>query len=364
MKRFFLTFTVAPEIVGNYPLSVATSNFSFNLASSGAFDKVYSILPYAIKGILPNSINEDNRYNVIYCKKLRKHGRFLRKLSVFIEQYHLFKLIPSKSSIWFYNMGDMSFGFYVLMKLFKPSCLLNVIVLDYTPPVSLFDRKRIYMRLINKAHGNILLSTSDRFTCKNKAILAGVVPNNCKEEPQIQVVNRTFLLSGVLSETIAQTNLVLSTFAKMPNCVLHITGFTSNDTIIKKYSTQHSNIIYHSKVSYEDYIRLLHECTYVLSTRNPHSPENQCNFPSKIIESLLHNRIVVSTISYPQLGNIKYIKVDSEPTAFLHDLLKIVSLPESELLGYANQGSLARKCFGTSVWVDTMSQIESEGVKK
>ncbi len=357
-NRFFLTSTLAPEMVEKYKLSVATSYFSFNLASGGAFDKVFSILPDTFGGNLEEEILNDKRYEVVYCSGLRKRSRPFRVLAALVEQFRLFRRIPRQSSVWFYNLGDLSFLFFILIRLFKRSVLLNVIVLDYTPPVLWKDRNRFYIKLINKANGIITLSTSGVFKCNNKAILPGVVPNKEVKAPLVSKVNNKFILSGVLSEVIAQISLVLNAFARMPECELHITGFATDDAIIKDFTQRYPNIIYHGKVSYQEYLDILHSCPFQLSTRDGKAPENKCNFPSKIMEALLHNRIIISTIDYPQLSDIKYFKVDSDATAFTKELQEIVNKSQEELMCYANQSNAVKERFSPKVWEEKMYQIE------
>ena len=358
-RRFFITSTLAPEVVDNYKLSVATSNFSFNLASGGAFDKVYSILPDTFGGVLKDEIINNTRYEVVYCTRLRKCDRFFRVLAVLIEQVRLFSIIPRDSSVWFYNLGDLGFLFFILIKLFKRSVLLNVIVLDYTPPVSIWERNRFYVRLINRANGIISLSTSSVFKCKNKAILAGVVPHSTGEFPRIDKVNKKFILSGMLSEVIAQISMVLESFSRLTECELHITGFAKDDTIIRQYAEKYSNIFYHGRVSYADYLNILHDCSYQLSTRDENAPENNCNFPSKVMESLLHNRIVVTTIDYPQLGDVKYLKISSGVASFVDGIRSILEKPQEILKEYANQSLKVKEMFSPEVWQQTMETIES-----
>ena len=168
------------------------------------------------------------------------------------------------------------------------------------------------------------------------------------------------MLSGVISAPIASTPMVLEAFSRMPDCILHITGnvFEGED-MIREYSARYPNIIHHGSLSLNDYLVIIHRVTYQLSTRNESYPENQFNFPSKIIESLLHNRIVISTMSYKQLGEIKYFKVDSNCDAFKMQVLEICNRPKAVLMQYANQVSLVTKMFSTEVWNNTMTNIEN-----
>lgn len=353
--RIFQTFVLPDNLVANYKLSFAAANFSRNLLSGSGFDKCYSLLPVNVKGELP-AISEDG-YEVVYSK-WRSRGGLLAKLAIFKEQIYIFRHVHTGDSVWLYNLNIINALLFVLLKLFKPSVKLNVIILDFTPASSWKEQNYWYLKLLNKADGTICLAYSDLFKCANTAVLAGVVPISSGQEPLMTMPNKKFLLSGVLREEIAQITMVLEAFSKLPDCELHITGKTDNETLVKEYAEKFENIIWHGMVSYEEYLKLLHSCTFVLSTRDPNFPENQCNFPSKIIESLLHNRIVVSTIQYKQLDGINYLIVPSEIKNLIKFINQISSLDEVSLLEYANQGVKVTEMFSTKVWIKTMSEIE------
>lgn len=360
MARFFITNILPEHLIKKYALSVAACNFSYNLASGGMFDTVYSIMPYYVKGDLEKEAFTDTRYELVYNRILRRRGKLARKISLFVEQYTLFKLLPAKSDVWVYNMGFNFILLYYLIQLFKPSINIYPIILDYTPEEKSLS-SQLFLKIINSCKGNIRLANSDRFTCKNSIVLPGVVGQNTGNEPIITAPNNKFLLSGVLNEQISQLKMVIKVFSLLPSCELHITGFISeNDEILlNEYTSRFKNIIYHGNISYEDYLNLLHDITFQLSTRNPGFPENQCNFPSKIIESLLHNRVVVSTISYSQLEGVRYFFVPTDEKSFYDAINNISSLQEEELAPYYNQGSEIIKKFNTVVWTNSMQQIES-----
>ena len=99
--------------------------------------------------------------------------------------------------------------------------------------------------------------------------------------------------------------------------------------------------------------------SFLLSTRNPKASENQCNFPSKVIEALLHNRIVISTIHYEQLEGIRYFEVAAELDKFVMALSHIIQMPQTELLTYANQADEVKRRFNVEVWKEGMQKIEN-----
>lgn len=352
--RIFQTFVLPDALVAKHKLSFAAANFSRNLLNGGGFEQVYSLIPVNVRGELEKI--DENGYEVIYSS-WRKKGGIIARMSIFAEQWKIFRKIKRNDSIWFYNLNFINALLFSLLKIFKPSVKLNVIVLDFTPANNWKEQNFWFLKLINSADGAIYLSSSSLFKVKNSCILPGVVPSNGDYTPQVKKIDKQFLLSGVICETISMTQCVLEAFAKNPACKLHITGkVLEGEDIIKKYAAEHPNIIYHGSLSFDKYVALLDSVTFQLSTRNPEMPENQCNFPSKIIEALLHNRIVVSTIHYPQLAGIKYLKLNT--TDLLTGLTDISNMTENDLLRYANQSEEVRKRFGTNVWNENMTKIE------
>ena len=355
--RIFQTFLLPDKLVTKYKLSFAAANFSRNLMRGAGFDKVYSLMPLTVKDELP-LITEDG-YEIVYSD-WRKKGRFLAKFAIFQEQWKIFKQVKKSDSLWLYNLNIMNAMLFILVKLFKSSVKLNIIILDFTPAKSWKEQNYWYLKLINRADGTICLAESPLFSIKNTALLPGVAPPTSEENPKVDNLNKEFLLSGVISPVIASTSMVLKAFSQMPECILHITGnVLEGEELIKEYAAKYPNIKYHGAVSFKGYMDIMHKVTYQLSTRDESYPENQCNFPSKIIETLLHNRIVVSTIAYKQLDGIKYFKVDSNYDAFKRQVSEICSKPHEVLMQYANQGDLVAKMFSTDVWYKKMNDIEN-----
>ncbi len=349
--RIFLTHIAQKDKILEYNLSIAAANFSYNLIESGLFEHVYFILPTFIKG-------EIESFKGLIYSSLRLR-RYMKPLAPIIENILLFFKIPKKSSIWYYNCTILNAPLIVLLKLFKPDIKQNIIILDYTPSHKITSR--FFLWLTNKMDGSIRLANSSLFTLKNSVCLPGVTPFNAPQYPQIVSLKKEFLISGVLTENISMLSMLLEAFSKMPDMKLHITGKLHNLEGVDRYTRKNKNIIYHGMVKYEEYLRILHDITFVLSTRNPDSPENLCNFPSKIMEALLHNRIIISTLHYEQLHNIYYFEVSVETTNFINDLRRITTLPSNELLCYANQADEIKKRFNTEVWRECMDKIENYG---
>lgn len=352
--RIFQTFVLPDDLVAKYKLSFAAANFSRNLISGGGFDKTYSLIPVNIRG--KANLRSEDGYEVVYSSWRR--FPVLNRLAIFKEQISIFSKVHGGDSVWMYNLNVINALLFILLKLFKPSVKVNVIVLDFTPVSSRKEQNYWYLKLINKADGSIYLAHSKLFTCRNSAVLPGVVPVSAGKEPLIEQPNKRFLLSGVLLEEISQISIVLETFSQLPDCELYITGKTDNEQQIKSYADKYENIYWYGSLSFDDYLNLMHKCTFVLSTRDPKSPENQCNFPSKIIESLLHNRIVISTIEYKQLKGVKYFYCTSQMPRFIDNIREIAYMPFDLLMTYANQGYKVSELFSTKVWNDTIKEIE------
>ena len=359
--RIFWTCILPEHLIARHRLSFAACNFSFNLMGGGAFDKVYSSMPLYVGGEMQQEAFADKRFELIY-DRWREKGGIRQKLATLKEQFTIFRQIPKGSVVWFYNLNTLNAFLFLLLKLFKPSVQLNVIVLDFTPVSRGLGLNQIYLKLINWAHGRICLANSALFNKNNSETLPGVVPASTEALPEIKTATKAFLLSGVLTEEISMLSMVLNAFSKLPDCELHVTGSKGNEELLRQYADKYPNIHWHGQLPFDEYLELLHGITFQLSTRNPQMPENQCNFPSKIMEALHHNRIVISTIHYPQLDGVKYFTVNADKEDFINDIKKIAHLHGDTLLSHANQGKFVSTLFGVNVWNDTMQKIESETI--
>jgi hypothetical protein len=156
--------------------------------------------------------------------------------------------------------------------------------------------------------------------------------------------------------------IVIESFSKVPNLNLHVSGFAVDidDNTLRSECHKYKNIHYYGNVSFDRYIELLHQCPFLLSTRDPRIIENQCNFPSKVIEGILHNRIIVSTIHYAQLKGLNYFEVPSEIDSLVSALEQISTMSPAELKKYANQSDYAKTNYSPNEWKKAMSLIESK----
>lgn len=355
--RIFQTFILPEELIAKNKLSYAAVNFSKNLISGDVFDKVYSLVPTSVKGNL--GLIVDDAYELIYSKWRRKRT-FLSTFSIFWEQWELFKKINKNDSLWTYNLNIMNGFLFLLLKFFKPSVKRNIILLDFTPANKWYQQNAFFIKMINDADGIICLSKSELLQVKNIDELPGVVPANGNESPLIKNLSPDFLISGMLGENISMLkSLLIPAFKQMPQYRLHISGMAPDEDEVKTLIKNIPNIYYYKKLTLNEYFELLHSIPFLLSTRNPDYPENKCNFPSKIIEGLLHNRIIISTLHYSQLRDVNYLEVSSNIDQFIIELQNIMSYSQNELMEFANQGAKVHKLFSPKIWNDTMTNIEN-----
>lgn len=125
--RIFQTFLLPEELVREHQLSFAAANFSRNLLEGAVFDDVYSLIPLNVRGKLP-CINEVG-YKVIYSN-FRNMNSHATKFAIFYEQWKIFKLVRKVDSLWLYNLNIINSFLFLLIKVFKPSIKLNIIVLE------------------------------------------------------------------------------------------------------------------------------------------------------------------------------------------------------------------------------------------
>lgn len=351
--RYFIVHTAPKKYIEKYQTSISGGLFSYNLIGAGIFDKVYSILPSNVCGY-SDELEIDN-FEIIYSK-IRNKTFLFRILGCIIEQVKVYKKIPQGSSVWLYNICILNCVLYKLLRLFKPSVKIFTIMADFTPGEKMNDR---FLPMVNKSDGLITLSDSNLFTNKNKVILPGIVPTDVLYSKQESPLKRNFLISGALKEEIACISMLLDAFSEMPEIELNISGRFKDLNKMKSYTDRCQNIKYHGVVSFDEFKRLLDNNTFVLSTRDPSYPENQCNFPSKILEALLHNRIIISSIHYVQLEGVNYFEVPVEKNAFKNAIREIMRLEDKQLISYANQADVVMENFSAKAWLRTVIQLES-----
>jgi hypothetical protein len=342
MNRVFLTNVVPKEYILKSDVSVASNNFSYSLIDNQMFDSVISLVPPNIsakfkktKKIKFYTLNNKNIICTTYT--------YLRNI---IKIY----ISLSQQNIWFYNLTRYNLLLFFLLEYFSFN-KTYLIFLDHTPPIKSDLVGRIIHFFLYKFNGVISLRNLPKF--KNCGCICGFYE---KKSYNLNPQNKSFIFSGILSEN-RLPELLFRSFINFPDLELHITGKIENKIYIDKYVNKYDNIYFHGYLSYKDYESLLSKVTFSLNFRDPVFPENSYNFPSKSIEHLGMNKVLISTIYYDELENIEYVFVDPSKTQF-YDLLKLVSLSKFNYSKFSNQSKKVNDLFGKEKWSKTFLKIE------
>lgn len=147
----------------------------------------------------------------------------------------------------------------------------------------------------------------DRFTFQEKK----------NEKPII------FMYSGLLSR-VTGVDLLLKAMEKNedPDIRLVITGKGNLEEQVKDAALKDARIEYKGHLSYEEYIGELQKADVLVNPRNMDLPENQNNFPSKILEYLATGKRIVSTrfVGWERFhDHIKFIEMGSLEKVFFEN---------------------------------------------
>ncbi|MBO5341833.1 MAG: glycosyltransferase [Lachnospiraceae bacterium] len=120
------------------------------------------------------------------------------------------------------------------------------------------------------------------------------------EELSIKNVEKIKIMYSGLLNNVTGVDLLLEAFHNIAtsNVELHITGKGQYQELVEDNCRQDDRIIYDGFLEYEEYMNLLKDADILVNPRNMNLPENQNNFPSKILDYLAAGKIIVST-SFP-----------------------------------------------------------------
>ncbi|MCR4946429.1 MAG: glycosyltransferase [Lachnospiraceae bacterium] len=115
-------------------------------------------------------------------------------------------------------------------------------------------------------------------------------------KPDIATDKIRFMYSGLFSN-LAGVEMAIEAFEKIDSSdvELHITGIGDLKDAIMSYASKDERIIFHGRLEYNEYIDILKKSHILLNPRDMRFPENQYNFPSKMLEYLATGRVIVST---------------------------------------------------------------------
>lgn len=363
MCRIYISQNVPNAYVKRYNLSQAANNFCLHINNIGLFKRHFAVPPGCVDASFKSFV--DGRIGIEYhiCRPFRHRG-IGKILNILLDNLWLYYRVSKnkEQNIWFYNVWSgnlLSYLFIRFLSLKKTFILLA----DYNPMRyrNLFGK--ILLWAIKKADGVISLSARCSEVNTNFKSIPGIIPEiSINKSSGVFHSNKAFLLSGTLN---ANTGLFLAldVFKKIPEAKLYLSGGldANNLKIVEKYTRQYPNIIY--KGFYEDfgeYMKLFHSVDFILSLRDPDSPVNRYNFPSKILETLTYNKIVISTIEYPELNGLNYIVLPYSENELRNSIKQIIVEGESARIKLClNNTGLLRMKYTETVWARTFREIET-----
>lgn len=354
-KRCFILNIGPTSLVAKYKAAQAANNFSFNLIDGGAFDKSYSVVP---PFIYDDDIKHNTDEKIEYLSGSPNLPMLLKKVYALLLNIVCAIKARKYDNIWFYNIGPGNVLCFLLLKyIFRKSVF--AILLDYTPEPSKLKLQHYYLGLLEKANGIISLTGRVELINQNKIVKAGVMsvekirPFYLRQKKSKPV----FLFCGNL-RALAGYPLLIKVFSELPDVELYITG--KNPAIEVDFSN-FPNIHYINKyLEYEDFLEVYNKVDVCLSFRDPSYPENMYNFPSKIIEFFSFNKIVLSTIYYPELESFKYLWCEFDKDAIKRSILKIFNWDNNTINYYSDNREELIKHFSVESWISAFETIEAQ----
>ena len=305
-------------------ISFASINYQKKVIKAFSFDEVYSLLPL--------NAQRTNSYQFSERGITFIHNKILgsKIIKLILDQWTLYCKVRRNSIVVFYNITIQNF--ILINKLTKiKECKCYVIVADYDDVQNHSGLKRVLQRIINSTFklikGAIVLNSNIQIPTRT-LVLEGIVDE--QESPLIppEEQKNRIILSGSIGY-INGVHVAIRAMDYLPEYELIITGppydlqIKDIEYLIQK--AKNKNITYLGSLSRERYLDVLSSCRIALSLRDPAKLENHHNFPSKILEYLFYNIIVISTINYESVSNLLII-CDSNPTSLAQEIKKHANL--------------------------------------
>ena len=143
------------------------------------------------------------------------------------------------------------------------------------------------------------LNPKQRFICVEGGIDQDVYdyyePSSAEEQQKGDGIT-TYMYAGIL-EPVTGVDILLKAFSRIgnPSIRLKISGKGSLQKLVEDAAKQDHRITYLGCVPYEEYLCNLKQADVLVNPRNMNLPENQNNFPSKIMEYLATGKPIIST---------------------------------------------------------------------
>jgi len=337
----------------------AANTYILNFTAACSFTKTFAFVPIQIIPIQ----NFENTNNIEYFQSRKfKHKGVFKALNRLIESFSLLSRLfryRKSANVWFYNITQHYFLIYVVAKYIFGS-RVYVLLADLYLNENKFSLNSLFIKLINKSDGVISLSRgAEKLKIKKLSISNGII--SPATVVPTEVINKNdYLFSGVLSK-MKGIDLALEAFSRIPDKRLIISGMGPMLETVKEYASRFPNIEYLGWLDYASYIKVLNEVNFCLSFRNPGDPENQYNFPSKIIEFLQYGKIVISTFNYPDIPQELLIHTGYDFESVKNTIHHLESTSDDALLDLSNNAkSFVNDNFSYKAINDLVSKIERD----
>lgn len=342
--------------IKQYNVSQASCSFCRKLIDSNVFNFCYSFLPVTVN----KKLKLNNEYNIRYIQiRIFPHIKSLRYINSIIETVIAFvHIIKNKeNNIWFYNLDKQNLLLYYILK-YLTNKKTYILLADFTPPTKKYSITNFIKYLIQTSNATITLSERNNLNLKNNITIPGIITRKPIKSVLQKEINKTsFLFSGFLGK-VTGIDLALNFFSLHPELNLTITGRGKDEETIIKYTQKYTNIRYLGFLDNNTYMKVLNQHDICLNFRNPNLAENKNNFPSKLIEYIYSNKIVISTMKYPELKDIDYYSIDYNIQSILEAIQDIQTTDELDLLKKRSQSNKLYDICSPEKWRSSIKQLE------
>lgn len=286
-------------------LSNAANRFQLNFVKELRVDNTVDFMSYVGMNVAEDIRNElqdeigDAKYYFKSNHKIKSAITYMMELK---------RLLRNADCLMTYNLVyAWLFAPWIAKWMHRKSVL---ILADYTPAEAFPNlARKLYTKLemilirqfdvvIGLSEGvRACLTPTQNFLCMEGGIDQDVYDYFAK--PLHVKSNRdtiSYMYAGVL-EPVTGIDLLLKAFAKNHNANirLKISGKGSLVDMVLEAAKNDSRITYLGCVPYEEYLSNLEQADVLVNPRNMNFPENQYNFPSKIMEYLATGKPIIST---------------------------------------------------------------------
>lgn len=233
---------------------------------------------------------------------ISRQGLFSRFTGLIFYYLKFLRMAYQTDYILLYNYYYINFLILPLARLLRKKTALILADHSGKGDYSSWIRKRIAVKTEQdyyKFDKLIILSKHlyQKMSHPNKLHFPGALRLSAYRDFSLKTTKETRVLYAGLLNRVTGIDLYLSAIRQVTdrNVQFLFTGRGPLKTTIEAAAKRDNRILYLGFLSREAYYQLLDDVDIVINPRNMHLPENQNNFPSKIMEYLASGRRILST---------------------------------------------------------------------